>query len=70
MQNRELLAKLTQARLAQAQALRRFAHAQERLAQIEARCQAWQRSASSEDEGAEDEPTPTAPSPLQAGEAL
>lgn len=40
MQNQEFLAKLTVARQAQTLALQRFAHAQERLAQLEARQQA------------------------------
>ncbi len=40
MQHQEILAKLTQARQAQAHALQRFARAQERLAQLEARQQA------------------------------
>lgn len=40
MQNQEILAELTRARQAQARALQRFAHARQRLAQLEARQQA------------------------------
>ncbi len=52
MQNQELLAKLTQARQAQARALQRFAQAQQRLAQLEARQRALHASTPYADQAA------------------